>query len=652
MGTRAEAPNERLTNLSLEELGNIKVTSVSKEPEQVRKTPAAIFVITQDDIRRSGATCIPEVLRLAPGVEVARVDSDHWSVGIRGFGGVLSSKLLVLIDGRSVYTPLYAGVYWSVQNVPLEDIERIEIIRGPGGTIWGANAVNGVINIITMSSKDTQGVRVSMGGGNVDNATANVRYGGDNGKGLTYRVYGMGFDDGPEFHFNGDHYDHWRTGQIGFRTDWTPKGHDSLTLQGDLYDQRSGDLTAAGSYSPPSQRILEGMGQLSGGNVLGRWQHPLSNGGDIQLQAYYDHTNHTEAQFGESRDIYDLDFIHHLTLTGHQDFIWGLGARVSPGNFKQLVPTLDFVPNHQTDTIYSAFVQDEVPLAQNKVDITIGTKLEHNNYTGFEVQPSGRILWTPSKHHSFWVSASRAVRTPSRLEESLELTDFLAPVPLIYLEVQGNRNFFAERMVGIEAGYRASLGSRVYMDVALFRNGYDDLYGYGTATAAAVASPAPPHLVFYAPIANEARGVTDGVELGPEVQATSWWRLRGSYSYLHLNLESKTPNPNSLEIQNVLTQEGESPHHQVMFGSTLNLPGHLEFDQTYRYVSSLSAEGVGGYNTADARLGWHLTRQLEFSVGGQNLLQPHHLEFPNGAGVHVDIKRGVFAKLTWESGNR
>lgn len=644
-----EGSGERLAQMSLEELGQVKVTSVSKEPEKIRKTPAAIFVITRDDIRRSGATCIPEVLRMAPGVEVARVDSDHWSVGIRGFGGVLSSKLLVLIDGRSVYTPLYAGVYWSVQNVPLEDIDRIEIIRGPGGTIWGANAVNGVINIITLSSKETQGVQMRTGGGSVDNADASVTYGGHTAKGpqgMTYRVYGMGFDDAPELHPNGDNYDYWRTGQAGFRADWTAQRRDAFTLQGDLYDQRAGDLTTVGSFTPPGTVVLQGMGELSGGNVLGRWQRTLSNG-DLQLQGYYDHTNHTETQFGESRDTYDLDFIHHLTLLGHQDFIWGLGARVSPGLFKQLTPGLNFTPNYQTDTIYSGFLQDEIPLAQDKVELTFGAKLEHNNYTGFEVQPSGRLLWTPDNHNTFWLSASRAVRTPSRLEESIDLNDFLIPNPLIYLQVEGSRKFYAERMIGLEAGYRATFSSRAFVDLALFRNGYDDLYGYGTASEAVALTPAPAHIVFVAPIANETKGVTDGVEIAPELQATSWWRLRGSYSFLHLNLTSKTPDPNSLQLANLATDQGESPHNQVMLGSMLNLPGGVEFDQDYRYVSSLVAEAIGSYNTGDARLGWHATRQLEFSVDGNNLLQPHHLEFPNGAGYLADIKRSVFANITW-----
>ncbi len=494
------AQQERLTELSLEQLGDIKVTSVSKEPEQVWKTPAAIFVITQDDIRRSGATSIPEALRLAPGVEVARVDSDHWSVGIRGFGGVLASKILVLIDGRSVYTPLYAGVYWQEQNVMMEDIDRIEIIRGPGGTIWGANAVDGVINIITKSAKETQGALVTVGGGEVDETTVGARYGGKVG-GVEYRLYGKGFIDGAEYHADNNNFDQWRMGQIGFRADWTSKKHDTLTFQGDLYDEKAGQVNQIGSFFPPAQLTLFGRGQFSGGNLLGNWQRKFRKGSDIQLKAYYDHTNHFEPQFGETRDTFDVDFIHHLTLTRKQDFIWGLGIRISPGTFSQLVSTLNFSPRHATDEIYSGFVQDVIPLANDKVEITLGSKLEHNNYTGFEAQPDARLLWTPSKHQSMWVSISRAVRTPSRLEESLELTDFLAAVPPIYLQINGDRDFLAERLIAVEAGYRSLIFSRLYMDFAVFRNGYDDLYGYGTASAEVDTLPIP-HITFTAPIAQ------------------------------------------------------------------------------------------------------------------------------------------------------
>jgi iron complex outermembrane recepter protein len=340
-----------LGHLSLEQLGNVEVTTVSKAPEKVQRTPAAVFVITQEDIRRSGATCIPEALRLAPGVEVARIDADHWSVAIRGFAGQFSKSLLVLIDGRSVYTPLYSGVYWDVQNVMLEDVERIEVIRGPGGTIWGANAVNGVINIITMSAQNTQGTLATLGGGNVEHGTGGLRYGGSAGGDFDYRIYGMGSTGGPEFHFDGDGFDHSRIGQIGFRTDWQIDQQDTFSVQGDAYRGETGERVDLASFSPPTETMPDDLSYVSGGNLLARWQHTTDGGSDIQIQAYFDRTNRQDLELGETRDTFDIDFVQHLRVHGDQELTWGLGARVSPSNFIQTSAGVNFLPHRQTDSI-------------------------------------------------------------------------------------------------------------------------------------------------------------------------------------------------------------------------------------------------------------------------------------------------------------
>jgi iron complex outermembrane receptor protein len=391
-------------------------------------------VLTQEDIRRSGATSIAEVLRLAPGVEVARIDSDHWAVGIRGFGSGLSKSVLVLIDGRSVYTPLYAGVYWDVQNVPLEDVDRIEVIRGPGGTIWGANAVNGVINIITKSATNTQGTLLSVGAGNVDRGTGSFHYGGEIAKRVAYRVYGMGFGVGPEFHSDQAGFDPWQLGQAGLRADWKGQDRDTFTLQGDLYDGREGQLVNISSYSPPASINVMGTQRVSGGNLLGHWRRQLSEKSDLQVQAYYDRTYRIGPQLGESRNTFDVDFIHHMVLPWRQDFIWGLGIRLSPDNFIQTVATVDFLPHHQMDNIYSGFVQDEIGIVPNKLSLTIGTKLEDNNFSGFDAQPSARVLWTPRLHQTFWAAVTRAVRTPSRVDQDLQLTVY-APTVSIFARV-------------------------------------------------------------------------------------------------------------------------------------------------------------------------------------------------------------------------
>ena len=332
-----------LDQLTLEQLGNVEVTTASKEPEQVWRTPAAIYVITQNDIRRSGANSIPEVLRLAPGVEVSRIDSSTWAVGIRGFGSALSKSVLVLIDGRTVYTPLYAGVYWNVQNVLLPDVERIEVIRGPGGTIWGANAVNGVINIITKKSKDSHGALVSVGGGNLDQGNVAFRYGGSYGKKVDYRVYGLAFGDGPEFHSDRNNFDRWQLGQGGFRLDWDGQARDTLTLEGDLYKGKIGQLANITSYSPAASTNVKGLQDVSGAHILGRWQHKVGEGSDIQIQAYFDRTSRLGAQLGEARNTFDIDFIHHVAVLPRQDIIWGLSARWSPSTITQTVATVDFL---------------------------------------------------------------------------------------------------------------------------------------------------------------------------------------------------------------------------------------------------------------------------------------------------------------------
>lgn len=640
-----------LSKMSLADLGNIKVTTVSNEPEEVWRTPAAIFVLTQDDIRRSGATSIPELLRLVPGVEVARIDSDHWAVGVRGFNSQFSKSVLVLIDGRSVYTPLFAGVYWDVQNLPLDDIDRIEVIRGPGGSIWGANAVNAVINIITKNAKDTHGALLSLGGGNVDQGTGEFRYGGGNGKGFNYRVYGMGFRRAPEFHFDHDPFDAWETGQAGFRADWDPQSGDSFMLEGSIYNEDEGERNAIATYSPPAQFNVDLTQEASGGHILGRWKRELGEGSDVQVQAYVDRTNRfAPGEAGETRETYNVDFLHQLPLPHHQDFIWGLEARLSPSDFIQLIPTFNFVPQHQTDEIYSGFVQDGIPLVENQLWLTLGSKLEHNNYTGFEVEPTARLLWTPSPRQTVWAAVSRAVRTPSRLDENLELTglDTTNPLP-IYVRIAANGRFFSERLISYETGYRSLIRPKLYLDIAAFHNNYDYLSAYGNGSAFAELSPPPLRIVLAFPYVNGIEGTTNGFEISPDWKPRSWWQLKGSYSFLHMDLRRR---PGNLDTSTVLTDEGSNPSHEVTIQSLFNLPRHFEFDQTYRYVSALAAVPnypvpVPAYGTADLRLGWRPTPHLEFSLAGQNLLQPRHMEFAgNDPGLPVEIKRSVYGKVT------
>ncbi|MGC2403565.1 MAG: TonB-dependent receptor [Acidobacteriaceae bacterium] len=638
-----------LKQMSLAQLGNVEVTTASKEPEEVWKTPAAIYVITQEDIRRSGATNLPDILRLAPGVEVGQIDSDHWSVSIRGFGAELANKLLVLIDGRSVYAPLFAGVYWQAQATPVEDIERVEIIRGPGGTIWGANAVDGIINIITKSSEDTHRAMVAAGGGNVDQGTGVARYGGANGHGFNYRAYGMGFIKGHEFHPDGEKFDDWRMGQAGFRTDWDKNTRDKFTLQGDIYRELAGEATTYSLYSPPSQVGVNGNADLSGGNLVARWRRVQSDRSDFQVQTYFDRTSHFEPEYGEKRNTLDIDLLDHLTLPGRQDFLWGLGARVSPGNFVQRVPTIDFLPHHLTDQIYSGFVQDTIPFPSHRLSLTMGSKLEHNNYTGFEIQPSIRLLWNRTPRQAFWASVTRAVRTPSRLDEDVQLTDFVETTSLpIFLRVNGNRQFHSEELIAYETGFRTLVRPSLYLDAAVFYNQYDDLYSFQVEAPFLEVSPAPVHAIIPVLTSNGIHGSGSGFELAPDWKPVSWWEMRASYSYLNMDLKTKSW---SNDPTNVAGYEGSTPRNQLVLQSFVNLPQKLEFDQTFRYVEALPAQMVNSYETADARLGWHLRPQVQLSVAGQNLLQPHYAQFGGNPGGLVQVRRGVYAKIVWRLGD-
>jgi iron complex outermembrane recepter protein len=639
----ADAP---LKQMSLEQLGDVEVTTVSKEPVKLARTPAAIYVITQDDIQRSGATSIPEALRLAPGVEVARIDSVKWAVGIRGFGSRLSRSVLVLIDGRSVYSPLFHGVYWEVQDTLLEDIDRIEVIRGPGGTIWGANAVNGVINIITKSAKDTPGSFVSAGGGNVNQGLPDFRYRDDNGKNFDYRIYGKGIYRGSEFHPNDDEFDDWWRAQGGFRSDWSANPRDTLTVQGDIYDENAGESVQITSESPPSQYIVNSIADLSGGNLLGRWRRDLGAGSDFQLQTYYDRVNRRQANQAEYRDTFDIDFVHHLRLSERHDFLWGLGARVSSGRVPEIVPTYVFTVSERTDQLYSAFAQDQIALVVDKLWLTVGSKLVHSAFVGFDVEPTARLLWAPTAHRTVWTAVTRAVRTPSDTDENLQTTTLLSTNPLTFSQTSGNDKFVSETLLGYEAGYRSLMSQNFSIDVAAFYNYYDHLSSTEPGTPFVQTSPQPTHVIDPFIRGNGLLGHTSGVEIAPDWKPANWWRLKGSYSYLYMDLSRDS---GSRDTTTVSSTEGSSPHHEVMIQSFLNLPESLELNLAGRYISALPAQEVGSYGTADAGISWHPTGRILFSVVGQNLVQPHHTEFGSDPETLVGIQRSVYAKITWRS---
>jgi len=655
-GSSGQAPPS-LKNLSLEQLSEIDVTSPSKEPTPAFRSPVAIYVITGEDIRRSGVTTIPDALRLAPGVEVAQIDSSKWSIGIRGFGTRLARSVLVLIDGRTVYTPLFAGTYWEVQDTLLEDIDRIEVIRGPGGTIWGPNAVDGVINIITKNTKDTQGIFASAGGGSEEQGFANFRYGGDDGRGLTYRVYVKGFMRGPEHHQDHDNFDDWRGVQAGFRMDWTAGARDEFTFQGDAYKQEDGERVSLTTYTPPSTQNVDGNEGLSGGDVLFRWKRTLSAGNDIQVQAFYDRTNRYEPNLGENRDTFDVDYLERTKVGARQEFLYGAGARVSEGRFIEITPGLVFNPPHRADYLFSGFFEDDITLVDRKLMLTAGSKVLTTNYTSIGFEPSLRLLWTPTERQTVWTSYTHALRTPSDAEEDFYLSSLIGTsngLPF-FARFNANPNFAPEQLNGYELGYRTLIGKNVYVDVASFYNHYHDLFIEDVTGAAfietslpfPVAIPPPVHVLFPAQFRNDITGYTKGIEIAPEWRPTNFWRLRGSYSYLHMNLvQDAGAGAIGLGTANIT---GSSPHHEVSIDSSFDLSKNLHLDLVYRYVSALSAESAPAYSTGDVRFAWRFSRQMEFSVAGRNLFQPYHVEYGADPGMPVAIVRSVYATLAWRT---
>jgi len=642
-------PSNDLKSLSLEDLGNIEVTTASKEPAEVWQTPDAIYVLTADDIRRSGVTSVPDALRLVPGVNVERVSGDrNWVVAIRGLGDQYSKYVQVLIDGRSVYTPLFGGVFWTIDNVMLEDVDRIEVIRGPGGTIWGSDAVNGIINIITKSADDTQGTLLSAGGGSVDQGTAAARYGGLS-HGVDYRVYSFGFVRSPEYHQGGQpNYDNSRLGQAGVRSDWK-HGRDEITVQGDAYLGKLGDAQQIPSFVPAANTISYESTNTAGGNILGRWRRDLGPSGDLYLQAYWSIDRRLGPNFGEMRNTFDIDFLHRTPSTKYQQFTYGAGLRITPSTIQQTTQTLGFTPLQKTDSTYSGFVQEEIHILPGKLSLTVGSKLEHNSYTGFEYQPNGRILWTPTPTTTIWLAVSRAVRIPDRFVD--DLNDYVLPVttPLIYADVVGNPTLQAERLVSYEIGYRALVHRRFYMDFAGFHNQYHDLIAQGPIALPTM--PAPPLLpagafLLQLQYQNGIRGNTDGGEVGPDWQPTSWWQLKAAYSYLHVHLGYQPAFNDPMNVT-LTTLHGSSPNSQAVLRSLINLPHRFELDETIRFVGALPAQQVKAYVTGDLRAGYHDPRGFDLSVVGENLFQPHHGEFGITPGPNVLIKRSVYAKLVW-----
>lgn len=639
-----------LANASIEDLMNIEVTSVSKKEQKVSKTGAAIYVITQTDIRHSGATNIPDLLRMAPGVDVAQVDANTYAISIRGLKDRLADKVLVLIDGRSVYTPTTSGVYWDQQDVPLDDIDRIEIIRGPGGTVWGANAVNGVINIITKNAKATNGSLVTARGGSQNSAGALVQEGGALGTKGAYRVFGNYSNIGSlTASTGGSAADGWHLAHGGFRADWDLTPRNTLTLEGDLMRTRGGQtISVTFSNSLPNRGTFDERVTSSAGNLLGRWNHQFANGSDTSLQVYYDRYTRNDLGVVETLNTTDVDFHHHVALGPRNDVVWGGGYRVTsddhvPGYGKT------YVPLSRTTSLFNTFFQDEIRLT-GSLSLTLGTKFEHNAYTGFEFEPSAQVVWTPTSKQTVWASASKAIVQPSREQSDLRVD--LTVLPLAgggfgVLQLTGNPNLKAEQLRDVEAGYRTQITSRFSLDVATFWSFYHNFRtNESDGSAYFILKPAPPHLVIPLTFQSNGRAHTYGAEVFANLNVTRRWRLSPGLNGIHM--ATHEPPASDLHVAEVADN---TPQHQIQIHSFVNVTRRIDWDAAFYHVGRLRNGGLGpvpAFNRMDTRLAWRAGEYLEFSIVGQNLFTPRHAEFHDAFEIHRTlIERSVFAKVTW-----
>jgi len=644
----AQAESE-LTELSIEDLMEQKVTSVSRTEQTFSDTAAATFVITQEDLRRSGVTNIPEALRMVPGVQVARIDSNKWAITARGFNGRFANKLLVLIDGRTVYTPSFSGVYWETQDLVLEDIERIEVIRGPGASVWGANAVNGIINIITKHAEDTQGGLVSLTAGDEERVIAGVRHGGPLGEQGYYRIYGKHFErDGLVDESGRDAGDDWDLTRGGFRVDWAPSASNVIMAQGDVYD---GDIdqnfTVPSILSPTGgQRVLDD-GDASGGSLLARWENLQSLASRVSVQFYYERFRRDDTFQNERRDTFDFDLQHELALTKEQELVWGLGYRLSSDHITD-AELVSVSPKERDLHLFSAFLQDRISLFDDHLELTLGTKLEYHTFSGWEYQPNVRTIWKPHGNHRLWASFSRATRTPSRGEIDADVRFLGNPQLQSIVVLEGNRDFEPEKVLSYELGYRTWPKKDFYLDIAAFYDDYDDLR---LAVLRSITEPGTIALQ----LINGESAKTWGVELAADWRPLDWMRFHLAYTFLDTEFALKSGTEVPAGLLPPLGDERD-PMNQVSLRSSFNLSPAVELDLWARYqdripdsINPAILREVGDYVAFDVRLGWRPFGHLELSLVGRNLNDSDHLEFlQEFATFPTQVERSIYGQMKWE----
>jgi iron complex outermembrane receptor protein len=638
----AEQKNDDLTSKSIEDLMNMEITSVSKKAERLSRTPAAVFVITSEDIRRSGARNIPDLLRMVPGVDVAQINANTWAISARGLNEEFGDKLLVLIDGRSVYTPTFGGVLWETVSMPLEDIERIEVIRGPGGAIWGANAVNGVINIITKKASETRGGMIVAGGGTLEHGFGTAQYGASLGTNAAGRAYVQ--------YENHDHLsgisgqaanDSWDAVRGGFRIDDSPSTRDTVTLQGDMYNGQEGQdvLTLATLATNPER------GTIRGGYLQSIWNRKYSERADSSLQISFDRYVRS-LPFTDHRNTLDATYQYHFALDSRQDIVAGAEYRLT--NHMSNSATVTYSAADNTRELFGAFVQDEIEIVPDHLYFTMGVKMEHNDYTGFEAMPDARMEWEATQRDMFWAAVSRAERTPTSGDTSDHVDGGEAPGPggiPLHLVVDGNPNFTNETLLAYQAGYRGIRSSKFSVDVSTFYNIYRHLRTFEPSSYVFQPLPSPQFLETLV-FGNGIFGETHGVEFSGNWKATSRWTLSPGYAFeaFHMRL-----NPDSQGTTLLPTAQGGSPQHSAQLRSHLALAKGFEWNASAYFVGRLQELSIPSYTRVDTELTWRIAERGSFSVVGQNLVQDHHPETSNATGlIQPDfVKRSVYAKIDW-----
>ena len=646
------ASQNEFIDMDLSQLMNITITSVSKRPQNLSDAAAAIFVITADDIKNSGVTNVPDALAMAPGLQVARISSSKWSVSSRGFSGYTSNKLLILIDGRSVYSAAYSGTFWDEQTVLLEDIDRIEVVRGPGGTLWGANAVNGVINIITKKAEDTQGVMLTAGGGNQDKLMSAARIGGRLND-STYGRLSLSYNDREENSLALSDLqagDAWESMRGSFRVDGEPSKKVKWTVQGDLYKNDEEQLISPfWTTSPPYFNSKYGSVDDEGANIMVHYEYEFASENKLTVQTYYDYSDRADDFYQQTFNVYDLDLQYQMGVGKSNNLTMGTGFRQTQADFAD---TGQVYMTDRTDELYSSFLQDEITLLPDRLWFTMGSKWEYNDYTGSEWQPSARILWKPAVNHSLWTSVAMAVRTPSMVETTGEI--LLAVVPtesgVLQSNLRGNEDFQSEELVAYEAGYRWQTSVDVSLDLSIFYNDYEEIYNITSGASASGLD-----LSFN----NGVSGDSHGLELVVDWKPARWLSFQAVYSYIDMSFDVNSSD-SSVLFGSILSNhvENASPQNQLSMRSTIDFAKDWRLNLWLRYIDDIavinSGDFLGGglviddYFIFNANITWSITENIELTLAGQNLLEDRQLQYASEYTTPpTTIERGFYGKVTW-----